>query len=151
MDPDETIISLVTQPLAGVRIDESKSDATESSNTSKTSEVGVLGYNSTSVETSFCLASCPVCGRNPSPKRSLQLLACLHSMCLKCTMGKETVVCILCAQETKVACLEPDFLHNNKIQDRKIDHNLVSLILNAETRIGLRCLNFATPWETCRR
>ena len=137
MDPDETIISLVTQPLAGVRIDESKSDATESSNTSKTSEVGVLGYNSTSVETSFCLASCPVCGRNPSPKRSLQLLACLHSMCLKCTMGKETVVCILCAQETKVACLEPEFLHNNKIQDRKIDHNLVSLILNAETRIGL--------------
>jgi len=66
------------------------------------------------LETGSCLAPCPVCGEDPS-QLSPQLLFCLHSVCLNCTRGKDTISCNRCRVDTRVAKLMPDFVHQKSV------------------------------------
>ena len=79
-------------------------DASENRETFGDSEFSGHGETFSGLESSSCLAPCPVCGDDPS-KASPQLLACPHSVCLTCSRGQEMITCSRCRQDTRVADL----------------------------------------------
>jgi len=113
-------------------------DASENRETFGDSEFSGDGETFSGLESSSCLAPCPVCGEDPS-KNSPQLLACLHSVCLPCTRGQEIITCSRCRQDTRVADLVADFVHqktDNPDRSGGQDEHLVSLLSAAKARIG---------------
>jgi len=114
--------------------------ATENRETFGVSECGEDRDTFSALETSTCMAPCPVCGEDPS-QASPQLLACLHSVCLDCTRGQGNISCNRCRQDTRVANLVPDFVHqktdNTDIQERRGQEGQIAFLLaRAKARIG---------------
>ena len=114
-------------------------DASENRETFGDSEFSGHGETFSGLESSSCLAPCPVCGDDPS-KASPQLLACPHSVCLTCSRGQEMITCSRCRQDTRVADLVADFVYqktDNPDRSGGEDEYLVSSLLSAvKARIG---------------
>ena len=114
-------------------------DASENRETFGDSEFSGDGETFSGLESSSCLAPCPVCGDDPS-KASPQLLACPHSVCLTCSRGQEMITCSRCRQDTRVADLVADFVYqktDNPDRSGGEDEYLVSSLLSAvKARIG---------------
>jgi len=96
----------------------SSHDATENNETFGMSDYS--GDTFAGVEANFSVAPCPLCGEDPA-LRSPQLLSCLHSVCLECTLGQEVITCTKCRQETMVTAMVPFIVRSGLETEQMIE------------------------------